>query len=153
MKRLIIALISVAIVTLLLAGIVYAYETLWSGEANITIEAPATTGSGNLMIKGASASAGGSWNANTKTWTVSIQRGASTHLKVNLENTGTDVITYLPYINGEELETYIADGVRIQTTGDLSSLAAGETGYITFTIDALAEAEPGTISNVTLEIR
>lgn len=154
MKKWVKILIIVAVATLVSVGAVYAYDVLWSGTARITIEEPTgATGSGQLVITGVEAISNGSWNDANDTWTVSIARGESASLKVEFENTGGDIVTYFPYIDGHELQHYIADGVRIQTTGDLSLLAAGETGYIQFRVDAQAEAESGTIPDIELEIR
>lgn len=137
---------------LLVAGGLYAYQVLWSGEASITIES-VDGGTGKLEIASVTAESKGSWSDAADTWTVSLARGESARLRVTFENSGDDIVTYSPYINGHELSTYVATGVRIQTVGDLASLAAGETGHVTFVVDAMAEAESGSIPDVILQIR
>ena len=98
---------------------------------------------------------GSTWDAATGTWTVSASRGEWTghSLTVQFKNTGGDVITYRPYINGKELQNYVAKDVLIQTTGNLEQLAAGQTGYVTFTLSVGANAAAGTLPDVTLEIK
>ena len=147
------ALIVVAIVTLIVAGIAYAYETLWSGKAHITIEAPTSEGQGELEITSVEALSNGTWDEALGIWTVSIARGESADLRVRFRNIGNDAVSYFPYIDNHELNVYVAPGVFMQTTGDLSLLAAGEDGYIKYSVRAEADAEPGTLPEIRLEIR
>lgn len=152
-SRTIRALIVVAIVTLIVGGIVYAYETLWSGKARITIEPPTGAGQGELEITSVEALGNGTWDEALGIWTVSIARGESADLRVHFKNIGNDVVTYSPYIDNHELAVYVAPGVFMQTTGDLALLAAGEDGYIRYSVRAEADAEPGTLPEIQLEIR
>jgi len=147
-------LIVVAIVTLIVVGIAYAYETFWSGKARITIEPPVDGATGEWELIDVTAS-DSTWDDATGTWAASVARGEwmGPTLTVQFKNTGGDVVTYKPYVNGHELQTYVAPGVLIQTTGDLSQLAAGETGYIRFRVSVEANAEPGTLPDIELEIR
>lgn len=145
------ALMITVISALIIAGGIYAYQTLWSGKAHITIEPPA--GEGQLEVTGVTAGSNGSWDDVTNTWTVSIAKGESARLTVHLRNTDGDAVSYLPYIDNHELTTYVAPGVYMQTTGDLSLLAAGESGSIRYSVRAEADAEPGTLPEIQLEIR
>ena len=152
-NRIVRALIVVAIVTLIVVGIAYAYETLWSGKARITIEAPTSEGQGELEITSVEALSNGTWDEALGLWTVSIARGESADLRVRFRNIGSDAVSYFPYIDNHELNVYVAPGVFMQTTGDLSLLAAGEDGYIKYSVRAEADAEPGTLPEIRLEIR
>jgi len=151
-KSFIRALIITAVSASVIIGGIYAYETLWSGKAAITIEPP--TGEAQWELEGVSAD-GGTWNAGTGTWTVSLQRAEwpGPGLIVSFRNNGNDAATFMPYINGQELSNWVATGVYIQTTGDLSQLPAGASGSIRFSVGATADAEPGTLPQVQLEIR
>jgi hypothetical protein len=151
-KSFIRALIITIISALIIVGGIYAYETLWSRKANITIEPP--TGTGEWELEGVTAD-GGTWNAATGTWTVSLQRAEwpGPGLIVGFRNAGDDAITFKPYINGQELSNWVATGVYVQTTGDLSQLPAGESGSIRFSVGATADAEPGILPEIQLEIR
>ena len=149
-RALIIAVVSASII----AGGIYAYETLWSGNVVITIETPPEDATAEWELEGVSVDRG-TWNDATDTWTVSLARGEwiGARLTVTFKNTGTDVVTFMPYVDGEDLSAWVAPGVNIQTTGDLSQLPAAATGDITFSIGTTAEAEPGTLSPIQLEIR
>jgi len=148
------ALIAVIIVTLLLGGIVYAYETIWSGKARITIEAPASAG--QLEVTDIEARFNGTWDDSTDTWTVSIARGQGAQLKISLRNIGGDVATCYAYINGEQVSsphTYIASGVYVSFIPiPPIVLAANESGSIIYCVEAEADAEPGTLPEIDLEI-
>ena len=148
------ALIITVVSALIIVGGIYAYETLWSGKAHITIEPPVDGATGEWELIDVTAS-DSTWDDATGTWTASVARGEwmGPTLTVQFKNTGGDVVTYKPYVNGHELQTYVAPGVLIQTTGDLSQLAAGETGYICFRVSVKADAESGTLPEVQLELR
>lgn len=144
-----------AIAGLVFAGGVYAGQVLWSGTAKITIEPPA--GSGLLEVTRIESDSNGDWNDTSGTWTVSLARGKSCLLTVNLKNVGDDVIDCpYPYVNGEMVTntgTFVAPGVQVWQASRQPYLAAGATGHITFGIEALPDAEAGTVPDVRLEIR
>ena len=147
------ALIITVVSALIIIGGIYAYETFWSGKAHITIEAPTSEGQGELEITSVEALSNGTWDEALGLWTVSIARGESAALRVGFRNIGSDAVSYFPYIDNHELSVYVAPGVFMQTTGDLSLLAAGEDGYIKYSVRAEADAEPGTLPEIRLEIR
>ena len=148
------ALIITAVAAAVIVGGIYAYETLWSGQAVITIETPPEDAAGEWELVGVSVDRG-TWDDATDTWTVTLARGEwiGARLTVTFRNTGTDVVTFMPYVDGQDLSAWVAPGVNIQTTGDLSQLPAGATGDINFSIGTTAEAEPGTLPPIQLEIR
>lgn len=146
------AIIIVITVSLLLAGAIYAYETIWSGKANITIIGPAAMP--ELEVTGVTVDSDGNWNNVTKTWTASIGPGDSTHLTLYLKNKDNSSISYRPYIDGQEPSPIISytPNIYIQTSGDLS-LAAGQSGSITFRVSAYSNPQPGALPEIKLELR
>lgn len=162
-KSFIRALIITAVAALIIVGGVYAYETLWSGKAAITIEPP--TGEAQLEITGISTSDSGSgiyggtygtWDEASKTWTVSLPRGTSATLRMSLKNTGGDIVEIQKCVGDICFDAAhsveVAPGVMITVSG-YNSIAAGETGPVQFDIHAAADAEPGILPEVQLEIR
>jgi len=145
-------IIAVIIVTLVLGGLVYAYQTVWSGKAQISITGPAPIP--ELEITGWSTDADGEWNSSTNIWIAHIGPGDSTHLILSLENTGNSPISYKPYADGQEINTIVnyAPYIFIQTTGD-KSLDAYESGSITFRVTAYPSAPPGDVPEIDLELR
>ena len=141
-------LVITLIAALLFCGAVYAYQTFWSGKVNITIEPP--SGEASVEISEVVVDKG-TWDETTNTWTVSIARGEWVHLTIYLVNTGGDISEIHASIDGDETSNrYIAPGVRIQYYGPGLTMAAGEEGYITFSIVAEAEAQPGTLPEIQL---
>jgi len=141
------ALIITAVSGLIIVGGVYAYETLWSGKAHITVEAP--SGEAQLQITEVSVDEG-TWDDATGVWTVSIPRGGDAALYVHLRNDGGDVIV----VNGEaegETHYYEVDGVRIWP--DSVTLPGGQSDTLGFLVTVAADAEPGTLPEIKLEIR
>ena len=153
-KSFIRALIITLVAGVVIIGGIYAYETLWSAKVVITIEAPPEGAAGEWELLGVSVNRG-TWDDATDTWTVSLARGEwiGARLTVTFKNTGDDVLTFKPYVDGQELSAWVAPGVNIQTTGDLSQLPAGASGEIRFSIGTTANAEPGTLRPIQLEIR
>lgn len=147
------ALVITVVSALIIAGGVYAYETLWSGKGNITVEEP--SGAGSLEVIDVSVTKG-TWDESDKTWTVSIPRGAIASLMVHVTNTGGDAVTCHMYIS----DSNPAPGVTINS--DLSSsagwstagfdLAAGDSEWLTFQVRTTADAQPGTLSEIELRI-
>jgi len=142
-RAVLIAVVSAAIV----AGGVYAYETLWSGRADIIIEPP--TGEGHVVVTQVSVTAG-SYSNDTGIWTVSIPRGGHADLIVYLRNDGGDAIVVNGAIDGET-DYYPADGVHI-FTGSAETIAGGDTGDVVFRVFIEADAEPGELPAIQLEI-
>jgi len=157
------AIIITVIAALTIVGGVYAYETLWSGKAHITIEPPA--GEAQLEITGVTTSDSGSgiyggtygtWDEASKTWTVSLPRGTWATLRMSFKNTGGDLVEIQKCVGDTCFDAAhsvdIAPGVMITGSG-YNSIAAGETGPVQFDIHVAADAEPGTLPEIQLEIR
>ena len=148
------AIIVVIIATLVLGGLVLAYEH-WTGKARITIPAPNPTTAPELEVTVA-ADADGEWNSSSSTWTVTIFPGDTSHLKLLLENTGSSPISCRPYVDGEDIggvnmfQYY--PYVYIQATGD-EQLDAFESGSITFRVSAYSSAPPGDLPEFDFELR
>ncbi len=150
------AIIVVIIVSLVLGGFVYAYETYWTGKARISIFTPSPTTPPDLEVTAWSSDADGEWNRSSGTWTVTIFPGDTSHLQLSLENTGSSPISFRPYVGGEDIGgtgmfNYIPY-VYIQATGD-EYLDAFESGTITFRVSAYRSAPPGDLPELKLEIR
>ena len=140
------ALIITVISALIIVGGVYAYDVFWSGKAVITIESP--SGSGHLEIIQISTDKG-TWNESAKTWTVSIPRGGSGSLNIELKNTGGDFVVVSCYVsNGNP-----ASGVTVYPRDQEQVLAAGAGTMIQFYVVASTDAQPGTLPEIELQIR
>lgn len=147
-KSFIRALIITVVSASIIVGGVYAYETLWSGKADIVIEPPTdTTDGGQIAITDIWADKG-TYDSTTNAWTVSIARGSDAALYVEIENTTGDAVM----VGGYASNTNPASGVRIWPDG-YEPIPAGGTNAIGFLITASTTAEPGTLPEVQLEIR
>lgn len=149
------ALVVTVVSSLIIVGGIYAYGTLWSGKALITVSAP--TGVGHLEVTGVEAIMNGTWDESTDTWTASIARAQEAQLRIYVTNTGGDAATFHVYMDGVEIDTYrtyLCSGVYL-TYYPYTQIwvATGETSSITLCIVAEADAEPGTLSYVELELR
>jgi len=150
-KSFIRALIITVVSALVIVGGIYAYEALWSGKANITIEPPSTEGQGELEITDVEASPNGNWDETTDSWTVSIAQAEMAELIFTFVNNGGDACRIVTYIDGEKRDyKEIAPGVFFH--GIDYPLAAGAEVSRVFIIEATLEAEPGTIPEIQLEI-
>lgn len=148
------ALIITVISALVIVGGIYAYQTLWSGKAHITIEPPAGEGQGQLEITEVTVYGNGNWDDTTDTWTVSIARGEEAQLWVHLKNIGDDAIARpFSYINGHDSGIFVAPDVYMHISGGPSVLAAGATGNVKFLLEVGADAEPGILPEIQLAIR
>lgn len=151
-KSFIRALIITVVSALIVVGGIYAYETLWSGKVNITIEEPPAGSEANLDIMSIS-SDGGIWDEATETWTVSLQRGEMANLSIDLKNTGNDVAIVHSYIDGAQVSKQVAQGVLVSFGhGRELTIPAGGQNYVAFNVETDATAQPGTFPNVFLEI-
>jgi hypothetical protein len=147
------ALIITVICALIIGGAIYAYETLWSGKAVITIEEPG--GAGSLEATDVSVSRG-TWDGSSKTWTVSIPRGSIESLMVNITNTGGDAVTCHYYVSNANP----APGVTITSDSGSSSgwtttgyvFGAGNSEWLTFQVRTTADAQPGTLPEIELRV-
>jgi len=148
------ALIITVISALIIVGGIYAYQTLWSGKARITIEEPPSDSEANVEIMSIS-SGKGTWEEATKTWTVSLKRGENTYLTIELKNTGNDVARVRSYIDGAQATKQIAPGVALYFGHglELTIPAGGGQNYVAFGVSADATAQSGTFPNVSLEIK
>jgi hypothetical protein len=146
-RALIITLVSASII----AGAVYAYETLWSGKAAITIEPP-TSSEAELQITSIEASPNSNWSETTDTWTVSIGQAEMAELIFTFKNNGGDACRIVTYIDGEKRD-YKQIGAGVFFHGIDYPLAAGGEVTRVFIIEATLDAEPGTLSDIALEIR
>lgn len=149
-RTLIIAVVSALIVV----GGIYAYETLWSGKAAITIRPP--SGEAQLEMTGVTVTdTYGTWDEDNGTWTVSLLRGIWAGLLISLRNTGGDLVEIQKCVNGSCFDTArsveLAPGVTVTVSG-YSSIAAGETGSVVFEVHADVNAEPGALPDVQLEV-
>jgi hypothetical protein len=153
------ALIITVLSALIIVGGIYAFETLWSGKANITIEPPESEG--QLEITGTRTEDSGSgsygtWDESTKTWTVSLPRGTWASIRLDIKNTGDDLVEVQKCVDGTCYDTahsvQIATGVRVNVSG-ACDIAAGETHPVIFEVRTESDAEPGTLPEVQLEIR
>jgi len=152
-RTLIKALIVAAIIAALFGGIAYAYETLWSGKAVITIEEPPVGSEANVEIVDISCEKG-TWDEATRIWTVSLKRGEDAYLMIDLKNTGNDVASVLSYIDGAKATKQIAPGVAVYFGhGADLTIPAGGQNYVAFGVGADATAESGTFPHVSLEIK
>jgi len=156
------ALLVVLIVTLLVGGVVYAYQTIWSGKVRITIE-PAIKGTAeNIEVTKVVANQG-TWNNETKTWTVSVLQGDAAYLVVYLTNTGpgNSICQLTPYIDNKGYidprddggSKHIAPGVGINWFGGATTLKGGTTDWIQFGLHAEINAQTGLLPEIGLEIR
>ena len=152
-KSFIRALILTVISALIIVGGIYAYETLWSGKAVITIENPG--GAGALEVTDVSVSRG-TWDESSKTWTVSIPRGSIESLRVNVTNSGGDAVTCHYYVSNANP----VPGVTITSDSGSSSgwtstgyvFGAGNSEWLTFQVRTSADAEPGTLPEIQLRL-
>lgn len=144
------ALIITVISALIIVGAIYAYETLWSGKAHITIEAPSAGGSGQLEVTDVTVSRG-TWDDSTNTWTLSIPRGCQEDMFVAIKNTSGDFVT----VNATVSDRNPAHGVSIYAgiPGGTGVISADGYGTIHFYIIVDTDAESGTLPEVQLEIR
>jgi len=150
-KSFIRALIITAVSALIIVGGIYAYETLWSGRANITIEPPSTEGEGALEITGIEASLNSNWDEMTDSWAVSVGQAEMAELIFSFKNNGGDACRIVTYVDGEKRDyKEIAPGVFFH--GIDYPLAAGAEVTRAFIIEATLEAEPGTLPEIQLEI-
>jgi len=153
-RSLVRALTITVISTLIIVGGTYAYETLWTGEAHITIEAP--DGEGELEVTSVTVDKG-TWNDSTNTWTVSLLRGDEVYIRIYLQNNGGDAVVVHGEVNGSsDLRIYPRDGVTIvnvYSSWTEQTIPAGQTKHIAFKIEVDADAEPGEVPDVQLEIR
>lgn len=148
MKKWLKILIIVAIASLAITGVVYAYDILWSGKADITIEPPnETNGSGQVEIKNVWVDLG-TYDNSLNTWTVSIARGGNAALHVEIENNTGDAVM----VGGYASNTNPISGVRVWPDG-YEPIPAGETNTIGFLITVSTTAEAGKLPEVQLEIR
>ena len=147
------ALIITVVSALIIIGGIYAYETLWSGKAGITIEP--TEGEGQLEVTQVSVDKG-TWDESSKTWTVSLVRGEYASLNVLLENTGSDIVVIHGEVNGSVTISYPRDGVTVctgyQPHYDGIGILGGETGSVSFSISVDADAEAGGVPDVQLKV-
>jgi hypothetical protein len=147
-KSFIRALIITVVSASIIAGGVYAYETLWSGKAGITIEPPTEiTNGGQVEIKDIWVDKG-TYDNPTNTWTVSIARGSNAALYVEIENNAGDAVM----VGGYASNTDPASGVKVRPDG-YEPIPVGETNIIGFLVTVSTTAEPGTLPDVELEIR
>lgn len=150
------AIIITLFAALLIAGGVYAYETLWSGKAHITVETP--TGGGQVEITSIHADRG-TWNESTGTWTVSIPRGGDAALHFTAENTGGDAVTVACHVLYENpaYQPLVAGGIAVGNgvtiVPDSRIVPSGESRGLGFLILVSVDAEPGELPKIPLEIR
>ena len=140
------ALIITAVSALIIAGGIYAYETLWSGKAGITIEP--TEGEGQLEVIDVSVTKG-TWNDGTNTWTVCLNKLDEEFLTVTVENTGSAAVR----VDSSVSDRYPATGVLVKALNLWDNVAAGATKDIMFGIYIGADASPGEVPEVQLELR
>ena len=140
------ALIITVVSALIIVGGIYAYQTLWSGKAHITIEPP-TSSSAQIEITDIWADKG-VYEDSTNTWTVSIPRGSDAALFVAMENTGGDA----GMAGGYTSNTNPAPGVEV-IPDSYEPIPAGGTNIIGFLIIVHTDAEPGTLPEIQLELR
>ena len=147
------ALIITVVSALIIAGGIYAYETLWSGEAHITIEPPA--GGGQLEVTGVTVDKG-TWDDNSNTWTVSLLRGDEEYIHIWFKNNGGDAVVLYGEVNGSsDMRIYPRDGVTIVNVyPDINkqTIPAGATDHVSFKIEVDADAEPGEVPEIELKI-
>ena len=146
-------LIIVAIVSLVSVSVVYAYDVLWSGKVKITIEPPSAEGGADIQVTGIHVDKG-SWDEATGRWMVSLKRGQMACMIVNLANTGSDIGQVSVSVNGQSSYSPVL-GVEIDA---INNSAGGipegaEDWWVSFAIDVSADAEPGTLPDINLEIR
>ena len=153
------ALIITVVSALIIVGGIYAYETLWSGKANITIEPPETEGELEIVgtrTEDSGSGSYGTWDETTKTWTVSLPRGTYAAIRLDIENTGGDLVEIQKCVDGTCFDTadsvQIATGVRVTVSG-ACDIAVGETRPVYFEVRTESDAEAGTLPEVQLEIR
>ena len=146
------AIIAAVVVTLVLSGAVYAYETLWSGATRITVEPPGDLG--ELEVTEIRVHTG-TWNESTKTWTVSLVRGEYTFLDVYLKNTGSEIAVVSGRINGS-LSFSPREGVSLSTGYQPAyngiGIMGGQTGAVRFSLSAEVDAEAGEVPEVQLQV-
>ena len=140
------ALIITVISALVIGGAIYAYETLWSGKANIVIEPPTAEG-GLIEVSNVWADKG-TYDDLTNAWSVSILRGSDAALYVEIQNNSGDAVM----VGGYASNTDPAPGVKVWPDG-YEPIPAGGTNTIGFLVTASATAEPGTLPEIQLEIR
>ena len=146
------ALIITVISALVIVGGIYAYQTLWSGKAHITIEPPSGEGGANIEVTSVHVH-GGTWDDATKTWEVSLKRGEMADIIVRLINRGSDIGEVSVSVNGRSSYNP-APGVEVHATNNSAGgIPEGAEGFVSFTIDVSANAEPGTLPEVQLELR
>ncbi len=146
------AVIAAVVVALLLGVSVYAYETLWSGKARITVEPPGEPGELEVTeIKVYT----GTWNESAKTWTVSLVRGEYTFLDVYLKNTGSEIAVVHGRVNGS-LSFSPREGVTVETGYQPAyngiGIMGGQTGAVRFSVRAEVDAEAGDVPEVHLQV-
>jgi len=140
------------------------YETIWSGKVSITIETPSTEGGtvidintpgrGNVEATKISTMNGGEWDETTNTWELSIPRGDTASLGIQLKNTGGDFTTVYTYISNANP----ALGVKLNAITDNMKgevvIPSGETRWVDFGVLVSTEAPLGTsLDDIELAIR
>jgi hypothetical protein len=147
------ALIITVVSALIIAGGIYAYETLWSGKVHITIEAPASEG--QLEVTGVTVDKG-TWDDNSDTWTVSLLRGDEVYIRTYLKNNGGDAIAVCGEVNGSsDQRIHPCDGVTVVNVYpyiNKQTTPADATKHIAFKIEVDADAEPGEVPEIELKI-
>lgn len=137
--------IALASILVFSAG-VYAEQTFWSGGASVMVEAP--TGLPDVEVSGISVS-DGTYDSGSHLWTISIKRGGTAYLYLDLVNNGGDGVHVFGKINGQAY-LYHSDGVTLTSEG--TGLAAGESFRLPFQVNADVDADPGTLPSITLEV-
>ena len=146
------AVIAAVVVTLVLSGAVYAYDTLWSGRAHITVEPPGDLG--ELEVTQIKVNKG-TWHESSGTWTVSLVRGDSANLEVYLKNTGSEIAVVHGRINGS-LSFSPRAGVTVETAYQPNyngvGILGGQTRAVGFTVRVAVDAEAGEVPEVQLQV-
>ena len=146
------ALIITVVSALIIVGGIYAYETLWSGKAVITIEPPSGEAGANIEILQIEPSPNSSYDNANNIWTASINRAEMAELIFTFRNSGDDACRIVTYIDGEERDyKQVATGVFFH--GIDYPLAAGAEVTRVFIIEATLDAEAGEVPEIQLELR
>lgn len=154
-RKLVIALIVVAVAALLFGGGVLAYNVLWSGKARITIETPPIgiiNGEETEALQITEVRDPGLGTFKDGVWTASLIRGSSTSLYITVQNNGADYATVESFVNDKSGDVEIAPGIIVTPSG-VHTIAPTFSYSVGFGIIVGEEAQPGTFPDVLLEIR